>query len=250
MVADINPGVDNSGPSGLTLFQGKLYFEAYEPNTGSELWRSTGSGAELVGEVNPGPENAYPYELTEFQGILYFGAENDDLGYELWSTDGGPPKLVKDILPGTDGSEPYQFTAHGNSLFFTADDGVTGWEMWRVTDDSSVTVKVPAKTIRVDRAGRAKLRIRCPVSEISGPCAGKVVVKTKGKRKVLVGKGKFIAQPGTAGLVTLKLARKVRKLIRQGKVARKVVIRVTARDGAGNKRILTRGARLIGPGAR
>ena len=40
MVKDINPGPEHSSPSFLSAFNGTLFFVAYAPETGSELWKS------------------------------------------------------------------------------------------------------------------------------------------------------------------------------------------------------------------
>jgi ELWxxDGT repeat protein len=96
MVKDIDPSIVNTNPlqapSGLTVFNGKLYFFATTRDTGRELWTSDGTteGTHLVVDLNPGPGNATGGSggLTVFNGLLYFGATNGQTGFVLWQTDG------------------------------------------------------------------------------------------------------------------------------------------------------------------
>ena len=256
-VADINPGPEDGYPSQMTVFEGQLYFKADGAGIGDELFVSSGTGAELMADLNPGEEGSNLGGLTVFGGGIYFAADDQQHGHEVWFTDGSPPELVRDILPGSDSGDPYGFTTFGGSLYFSADDGTSGTEVWRLTDDSKVKVTIPAATIRVDRAGRARVKVRCAISEISGPCLGTVTVKTRGKvgfggkrRQVTIGKGKFSADPGQAGTVLLKLNRKVRRLVRKTRAARKLTIQVKARDGAGNTTSVRKASRLTGAGLR
>src|SRR5205085_9785048 len=47
IVRDINPGVGNSSPLGLTKLNGMYYFSAYD-STGSDLWQTDGTLAGTV----------------------------------------------------------------------------------------------------------------------------------------------------------------------------------------------------------
>ncbi|HRV60673.1 MAG TPA: hypothetical protein P5138_08580, partial [Solirubrobacterales bacterium] len=233
------------------------YFRAGTDALGNELWRTDGNTVEMVGDIAPGEEDSGPAGLIAFGGRVYFSADDDEHGVELWATDGGKPYMVRDILPGDGSGSPWEFTPYAGSLYFSADDGTHGSEMWRVTADNSVKVKVPASTIKVDLSGRARVAVRCAQSEISGPCRGTVIVKTKVKvkvggkrRQLLIGKGKFSAAAGKAGQATLKLTRQTRKLLRKYPAARKVTVRVKAQDSVGNKTALKKAAGLTGPGAR
>ena len=66
LVNDFNPGPDSSSPSWLLVMGSYLYFTAYRPDVGVELWRTngTGPGMELVKDVYPGQESSSPTSLT------------------------------------------------------------------------------------------------------------------------------------------------------------------------------------------
>jgi len=57
MAARAQPGrATNSNPSGLTVFNGELYFQAEHGASGIELWKTAGTGAGTVRvkDINPG----------------------------------------------------------------------------------------------------------------------------------------------------------------------------------------------------
>ena len=60
--------------SGLTVFNGALYFKADDGSTGSELWKTDGTaaGTVMVKDINSGAGDSYPSYLTVFNGALYF----------------------------------------------------------------------------------------------------------------------------------------------------------------------------------
>jgi ELWxxDGT repeat protein len=116
-----------------------LYFTAFRPDTGRELWRSDGTdaGTGLVREIVAGPEDGSPDSLTAVNGTLFFTASVAEHGFEVWSSDGtaAGTAMVQDINQGpADGVE----FACGCSIvhdvdgfaFFTANDGITGDELW------------------------------------------------------------------------------------------------------------------------
>ena len=81
MVANINPGSGSSYPSGLTVFNNELYFQANDGTNGYELWKYDGTNApSMVANINPGSGNSYPYYLTVFNNELYFQADDGTNG--------------------------------------------------------------------------------------------------------------------------------------------------------------------------
>lgn len=144
---DIGGGVlvgNNSDPSFLKEFNGALYFSAFDPMRGGELWRWDGTSAVRVSDINPdandliksNPASAWPSELTVIGNTLYFSANGSPqkLNYELWKFDGTTAALADNLHPdsGSDfSSYPHAFTAFNGGLYFMADDGAHGYELWR-----------------------------------------------------------------------------------------------------------------------
>ena len=50
LVKDINPGTSSSGPKGMYVFGDKIYFSAYDPVHGREVWATDGTeaGTQLI----------------------------------------------------------------------------------------------------------------------------------------------------------------------------------------------------------
>ena len=73
MVEDIGSGSYNSSPSELTVFNDKLYFQAYDTANGSELWEYDGFNPPfLVADIASGSSGSYPSDFIVFNGKLYF----------------------------------------------------------------------------------------------------------------------------------------------------------------------------------
>src|SRR5579872_5648928 len=62
IVQDINLVNAGSRPSQLTQVGTKVFFTAYRPGIGTELWESDGTaaGTLLVKDINAGPSGSYP----------------------------------------------------------------------------------------------------------------------------------------------------------------------------------------------
>ena len=79
LVKDIYPGNNaygrnSSEPRNLTNFSGTLFFTAYDPLHGWELWKSDGmeAGTVLVKDINPGSGDSLPGSFTNVNGALFF----------------------------------------------------------------------------------------------------------------------------------------------------------------------------------
>ncbi|SDG47947.1 ELWxxDGT repeat protein [Epilithonimonas hungarica] len=74
LLKDINPGANPSTPAEFTKYNGKLYFNANNPNYGTELWATDGTsgGTEIVADINPGTASSLPISLLNYDDKLYF----------------------------------------------------------------------------------------------------------------------------------------------------------------------------------
>jgi ELWxxDGT repeat protein len=146
LVKDINLRGVGSGPQNLVSCGGVLFFMAYEPATGYELWKSDGTaaGTVLVKDIIPGSGSGLAYNLTAVGSTLFFQAYEPTTGYELWKSDGtaAGTVLVKDINPGSGASNPYNLTAVGSTLFFNAYEPTAGTELWKSDGTAAGTVLV------------------------------------------------------------------------------------------------------------
>lgn len=115
-----------SGPI-MTSFGGRLYFPAFEPGTGNELWSTDGTaaGTSLLLDLCPGAcnANARPGVVLDSWFTVTTGP---NARRALYSTDGtasGFEQLMR-RLPGS------QF-AFGDTVYFSRFESDLGWEIWR-----------------------------------------------------------------------------------------------------------------------
>ncbi len=87
---------NSSSPAGLAAHAGKIYFSAYHPDYGRELFRSDGSTVELVADIYPGrsldmnwgqefPNSSSATPIADIDGTLYFSADDGQIGLEPWT---------------------------------------------------------------------------------------------------------------------------------------------------------------------
>jgi len=111
LLKDIYPGLSSSssafGSSRMAEMNGLVFFWAYEPEHGSELWMTDGTeaGTTLVADINPektGQKSAFPPILMVGPGDrLYFTADDGFTGYELWACAVPPrPGLMTEFVNG------------------------------------------------------------------------------------------------------------------------------------------------------
>ena len=102
LIKDINPGIEESYISDLTVVGSSLYFGAYDGEHGSELWTSDGTskGTRMVSDIFPGSASSLPRNFQAFNGRVFFSIFGDN-GAELWISDGTTDGTVK-IFPASE----------------------------------------------------------------------------------------------------------------------------------------------------
>ncbi|MCB9355807.1 MAG: T9SS type A sorting domain-containing protein [Lewinellaceae bacterium] len=140
----------SSFPTGLTDFNGVLYFQATDGVNGYELFKAEHTSAidysaTLVKDIAPGDASSNPAWFYVWNNILYFSANDGTNGFELWRSDGteAGTYMLSDIYPGQDGSDPLGFTGLGGSIvLFMANNGTAGYELWKTNGTTAGTVMV------------------------------------------------------------------------------------------------------------
>ncbi|MEM9657745.1 MAG: ELWxxDGT repeat protein, partial [Planctomycetota bacterium] len=154
LVADLNRGEDDNGeanssfPAYLQDVDGTLYFSAFTPEHGRELWQSDGTaeGTVLVEDRIPGVVGSYPNELSDVQGTLFFSAEEDG-AREVWMladaddfeltivVDGEFVELPANLgVVADDAVAPFYTRDDSGQVLFTPDSGATlgeFFDVWR-----------------------------------------------------------------------------------------------------------------------
>jgi len=137
----VSPGAAWSNPASLFAVNGTLFFTAFDPAHGTELYSSDGTeaGTGMVRDISPGPDGSDPVNFASINGALYFGASDGTHGRELWKSDGteAGTTLQGDIAPGPLGSNPHGMTASGARIYLAADGAVFGeprnTELWAIS---------------------------------------------------------------------------------------------------------------------
>lgn len=129
-VKDIDPrisGTLSSNPTSFVKSGRAVFFSAFTPATGRELWRTDGTagGTTLVRDLAPGPASGLApddgTEMVDVGGVLLFTARNAWQEFELWKSDGSDTGtvLVKRFEGDEAGSWPRHLTNANGVLFFT-----------------------------------------------------------------------------------------------------------------------------------
>jgi 6-phosphogluconolactonase (cycloisomerase 2 family) len=110
----------------------------------------------------------------------------------------------------------------------------------KVSTAGKVTIK--GRKLRLTRGGRATVRLACLPAEASGPCRGRLVLRTRGKvpfkgkmKRVVLARATFEAPAGATRAVRLKLDKWRAQLVRTNPRARKVMAIASVADRAGNR---------------
>ena len=163
-VANIWPELADSGPTSLTVVEGRrLFFAAADPVRGRELWMSngTGAGTELVKDLVPGSRGSHPEGLVAAGDQLFFLAQDAEGRRGLWRTDGTKDgtRWLK-AMGGEPGSLPSMLGV-GRMLYFAGEEGSSGVELWKSDGTVEGTVQVMDLVPGLDSSHpRALTRVR------------------------------------------------------------------------------------------
>jgi ELWxxDGT repeat protein len=149
IVKDIYTGIENGAPNNsepryLANVNGTLYFSAFDPEHGRELWKSDGSaaGTVLVKDIWSGAEGGSPTSLRMSGGLLYFRAFDPVNGSQLWKSDGTPGGTT--ILTQINlGGNPNLLTDVNGTLYFVGEAGGGIDTLYRTTGGTPTTVPIP-----------------------------------------------------------------------------------------------------------
>jgi len=129
-------------PSYINVCYDKLYFAAWSPGHGKELYVYDGKQPPVrLSDINPGPGYAFPlfnYNARQcmigYKGAVYFTAAKDSLHPQLYKYNPNAPisvsnpSFVYNINAPIDAS--IQFIAYDNKLYFAGSDSLHGTELW------------------------------------------------------------------------------------------------------------------------
>ncbi len=138
---------------GLMVSDPLMYFVAYTPAHGFELYSYDGDTALRVTDVGAGPINGLPkdslwqtagrasrvYKLTFYNGDIYFPGSTTGINYQLYKYTpfSGATSLVATLHPDSLVQPhglplvPNSFQVYDGSLFFAAYTLATGYELWK-----------------------------------------------------------------------------------------------------------------------
>ncbi|HEY1268133.1 MAG TPA: ELWxxDGT repeat protein [Candidatus Binatia bacterium] len=130
-VEDINSGTNSAAPSDLTAVGDKLFFTAFTPQYGRELWTTDGTseGTKLVKDFYPGPNLDGPANLTAVDDWLFFTAYDDKGSPRLWRSDSSG-KDVRRI-----GSGFVVDLANINGTLFFTTSTKNGAQLWKINNN-------------------------------------------------------------------------------------------------------------------
>ncbi len=143
-LADLVTGTGGSSPSGFTILGSDVYFSAYRPETGFELYKTNVYSTTIDGDkefVNISPDttnttSSSPSGLKQFGNKIYFRAHTPATGSELFETDGtvAGTKMVVDFGATTTSGSCIPLTVALNSLFMTCVTSGFGQELYKLND--------------------------------------------------------------------------------------------------------------------
>ncbi len=146
LAKDILPGPASSMPKNLISLSGRLYFEAYTPSTGRELYEYnplTGV-ARVIADTRTGSSDGYATGLVVYNNQLFYVARDNNDKYQIYRYEPSTGSIVKC----TNNTGIYSFgnlSVLNGKLYFIHFDNVlvgnTGHQFYTV-DSNNVVTKV------------------------------------------------------------------------------------------------------------
>jgi len=154
-----DPADSASGPYGLTAFGQEVYYVAYDPDHGHELYRTAGAtGATTVFDLVPGPESSWPNKPWATDSYVYFSVNEGP--FALYGIDAVASNPTPHLVPApTEGvpSLPFTFpsglidfglaganpTAVGSDLYFAASPFSYAGGLWQLTSPNEAPQFIP-----------------------------------------------------------------------------------------------------------
>jgi hypothetical protein len=113
---------------------------------------------------------------------------------------------------------------------------------------------IRTRTLRLNAKHKAKVRLICPAIDKSGPCTGKLRIKTRDKvrfdgtlRVVTLATARFSLAAGTTRSIRLVFSDRMVQLLERKAGARKLKLVAKVKDALGNKATIRKKARLALP---
>ncbi len=150
MVKDINTtqaNGSNSSPSSITRAGNKIYFRAYSPATGWELWSSDGTeaGTTMI-ELATGTADASVDQMHGLgNGSLVFRYNDGSTGHEPWTTNGtvAGTRSLGDFNP-TGNTEIRSAAKVGDNYLIIAHTG-DYWSLWKTDGTQSTPTRLTGR---------------------------------------------------------------------------------------------------------
>ena len=165
---------------------------------------------------------------------------------------GGTTQLY-DLLPGSPAIDaasqcpPFDQRGVARPLGATCDSGSYEFVPTVVPPPPPADIKVELRLgkgkLTLTRKDKVIVRVTCLPTEVSSPCQGKVLLKTR--KEVQLASAKFKVAAGKTKKVALKLLAAKADLVRSTADARKAQVLVRARDGAGNLLLLNKPRKIV-----
>jgi hypothetical protein len=109
--------------------------------------------------------------------------------------------------------------------------------------DGKVELRLGKGKLTLTQKGKVVVRVTCLPTEVSSPCHGKVLLKTR--KGAQLASAKFKVAAAKTKKVALKLPAAKADLVRSTADARKAQVLVRARDGAGNLLLLNKPRKIV-----